>query len=59
MNPEDVRDYVNQYGRLRDVQFATFELHVRKHGLTVKGELCSDYSVLMGHQGLEPRTDRL
>ena len=23
------------------------------------GELCSDYSVMVGHQGLEPRTDRL
>ena len=23
------------------------------------GEICSDYSVMVGHQGLEPRTDRL
>ena len=38
MNREDVRDYVNQYGRLRDLQFAAFELHARRHGLTAKEE---------------------
>lgn len=38
MNREDARDYVNQYGRLRDLQFAAFELHARRHGLTAKEE---------------------
>ncbi len=36
MNREKVRAYVNQYGELRDVQFAAYELYARKHGLTAK-----------------------
>lgn len=36
MNREEVRAYVNQYCKLRDVQFAAYELHARKHNLTVK-----------------------
>lgn len=36
MNREDVRDFVNQYCRLRDVQFAAYELYARKYGLTAK-----------------------
>lgn len=36
MNWEEVRAYVNQYGRLRDVQFAAYEMYARKHGLTAK-----------------------
>ena len=34
MNKEEVRAYVNQYCRLRDVPFAAFELHARKYNLT-------------------------
>lgn len=36
MNWEEVRNYVNQYGRLRDVQFAAYELYARRHNLTAK-----------------------
>lgn len=36
MNREEVRKYVNQYGRLRDVQFAAYELYARRHNLTAK-----------------------
>lgn len=36
MERETLRGYVNQYGLLRDVQFAAFELYARKHGLTAK-----------------------
>ncbi len=36
MNREDVRAYVNQYCRLRDVQFSAYELYARKHGLSAK-----------------------
>ena len=36
MNYEKVRSYVNQYGRLRDVQFAAYEMYARKHNLTAK-----------------------
>ena len=36
MDREKVRAYVNQYGRLRDVQYAAYELYARKHGLTAK-----------------------
>lgn len=36
MNYEEVRNHVNQYGRLRDVQFAAYELYARKHNLTAK-----------------------
>ncbi len=36
MEREEVRAFVNQYGRLRDVQFAAYELYARKHGLTAK-----------------------
>lgn len=36
MNREQVRTYVNQYCKLRDVQFAAYELHARKHSLTAK-----------------------
>lgn len=36
MDWEEVRRYVNQYGKLRDVQFAAYELYARKHSLTAK-----------------------
>ncbi|MCI8453167.1 MAG: winged helix-turn-helix transcriptional regulator [Lachnospiraceae bacterium] len=36
MNREEVRTYVNQYCKLRDVQFAAYELYARKHNLTAK-----------------------
>ena len=36
MEREEVRGFVNQYCRLRDVQFAAYELYARKFGLTAK-----------------------
>ena len=36
MNQDHVRTYVNQYCRLRDVQFAAYELYARRHNLTAK-----------------------
>lgn len=36
MEREEVRAYVNQYGRLRDVQYAAYELYARRHDLTAK-----------------------
>lgn len=36
MNREEVRAYVNQYCKLRDTQYAAYELHARKHNLTAK-----------------------
>ncbi len=36
MNREEVRAYVNEYCKLRDIQYATYELHARKHNLTSK-----------------------
>ncbi len=36
MDREEVRSHVNQYGRLRDVQFAAYEVYARKHNLTAK-----------------------
>ena len=36
MDREEVRAYVNQYCRLRDVQYAAYELYARRHGLTAK-----------------------
>lgn len=36
MDREQVRTSVNQYCRLRDLQFASYELYARKHGLTAK-----------------------
>lgn len=36
MKREKVREYVNQYCQLRDMQFSAFELYARKHGLTAK-----------------------
>lgn len=36
MNREEVRAYVNQYCKLRDVQYAAYELHARMHNLTAK-----------------------
>lgn len=36
MNREEVNTYVNQYCRLRDVQFAAYELYARRHNLTAK-----------------------
>lgn len=36
MEREEVRAYVNQYGKLRDVQDAAYELHARKYNLTSK-----------------------
>lgn len=36
MNREEVRAYVNEYCKLRDIQYAAYELHARKHNLTSK-----------------------
>lgn len=36
MEREKIREYVNQYCRLRDVQFASYELYARNHNLTAK-----------------------
>lgn len=36
MNREDVRAHVNQYCKLRDVQFAAYEQYARKHNLSAK-----------------------
>ncbi len=36
MKREEVRTYVNQYCKLRDIQFAAYELYARKHALTAK-----------------------
>ena len=36
MEREEVRAYVNQYCLLRDIQYAAYELHARKHNLTSK-----------------------
>lgn len=36
MNREEVRIFVNQYGLLRDVQYAAYEQYARKHNLTAR-----------------------
>ncbi len=36
MDREEVRACVNQYCLLRDIQYAAYELHARKHNLTSK-----------------------
>lgn len=36
MEREEVRAHVNQYCKLRDIQFAAYELYARKHSLTAK-----------------------
>lgn len=36
MERAEVRAYVNEYCKLRDIQFAAYELYARKHGLTAK-----------------------
>lgn len=36
MDWEEVRMYVNRYCKLRDVQFAAYEMYARKHRLTAK-----------------------
>lgn len=36
MDDQEIRTYVNQYCRLRDVQFAAYEMYARRHGLTAK-----------------------
>lgn len=36
MNRKDVKTFVNQYGKLRDIQYAAYELYARKHNLTAK-----------------------
>ena len=36
MNREEVRAYVNEYCKLRDIQYAAYELYARKHSLTSK-----------------------
>ena len=33
---ENVREYVNQYCSLRDIQYGAYELYARKHNLTAK-----------------------
>lgn len=42
MNREEVRAYVNQYCKLRDIQYAAYEIHARKHNLTAKELLVLD-----------------
>lgn len=36
MKREEVRTYVNKYCKLRDIQYAAYELYARRHGLTAK-----------------------
>lgn len=36
MEWEKVRAYVNEYCKLRDIQFSAYELYARKHSLTAK-----------------------
>lgn len=36
MSREEVRTYVNEYCKLRDVQFAAYEMYARKHHLSAK-----------------------
>lgn len=36
MKFEEVRTYVNKYCKLRDVQFAAYEMYARKHNLTAR-----------------------
>ncbi len=36
MNKEELKEYVNKYCGLRDVQFAAYELYARKYNLTAK-----------------------
>ena len=36
MEREEVRTYVNAYCKLRDVQFAAYEMYARRHHLTAK-----------------------
>lgn len=36
MDREDVRTFVNAYCKLRDIQFAAYEMYARKHHLTSK-----------------------
>lgn len=36
MNGEEVRVHVNQYCKLRDIQYAAYETYARKHSLTAK-----------------------
>ena len=36
MDREEVRAYVNAYCKLRDVQFAVYEMYARRHQLTAK-----------------------
>ena len=36
MEFEEVRTYVNKYCKLRDVQFAAYEMYARKHNLTAR-----------------------
>lgn len=36
MERENVRAYVNEYCKLRDIQFAAYELYARKYNLTAK-----------------------
>lgn len=36
MDREEIRAYVNEYCKLRDIQYAAYELHARKHNLTAK-----------------------
>lgn len=36
MEREQIRTYVNEYCKLRDAQFAVYELYSRRHGLTTK-----------------------
>ncbi len=36
MERKEVREFVNRYCKLRDVQFGAYESYARKHGLTAK-----------------------
>ena len=51
MDREVIRELVNQYGRLRDVQFAAFELYARRFGLTAKELFVLDIIWFAGDNG--------
>ena len=46
MNREKVKGYVNQYCRLRDVQFSAYELYARGG----KGIICAGYNLVRSRQ---------
>ena len=46
MEFEEVRAYVNKYCKLRDVQFAAYEMYARKHNLTARELFCSGHNMV-------------